>query len=564
MLVFSVPIPLVVFFLLLAAFVAAVCCVPLASTVKIGADEDFELSKAVLLDHGYQPYTQIWNDQPPLVTNLFAAILKHVSASILAPRLLVTGFSILLLGSFFLLVRRVQGGASLYRDETRSGSAVFHSLIRPPATFSPKGAKGLEICGVHTRTNSLSHDQKMRPVQGALAGVLAVAILIASPGYLELSVSCMQEILVLAPVVASLACVASGKIGRRWLLTAVGASVFGFALQMKLIGFMYFPLALLVMGLREWTLANSSARETSKGQRSPKAFALRYLVASSTLFSVVALAAFVALNYSTGSSLILQLKQAWAAHFAQAQSFEYGAPANHPFDWAILLRNWDVTLPAFVGVVLLLRRVRREPWALIPLAWLALTFAVFSTHVPWWTYYYVHNSIPLAWCAAVGWIGAAEVVVRQSKVLIAFSVAASLCFVAWMCGRVYLQVQSIRQSPKLSSSLVLKEIARYKPFTEFLFADEPIYSFHSGIPMPPHLAVISLKRLWSGDMTPAKLRAEMQQTKPGLILLNNDTQELPFQDLIDTEYRMCYQDARHRLFVLKSISRRPYEAVRTP
>ena len=240
------------------------------------------------------------------------------------------------------------------------------------------------------------------------------------------------------------------------------------------------------------------------------------------------------------------------------------APADHPFDWAILFRNWDVTLPALVGVSLLLRRVRREPWALIPLAWLVLTFAVFSTHVPWWTYYYVHNSIPLAWCAAVGWIGTVEFVFRQSKVLIALSAAASLCFLAWMCGRVYLQVQSIRQSPKLSSSLVLKEIARYKPFTEFLFADEPIYSFHSGIPMPPHLAVISLKRLWSGDMTPAKLRSEMEQTKPGLILLNNDTQELPFQDLIDTEYRMCYQDTRHRLFVLKSISMKPYEAMRTP
>jgi hypothetical protein len=292
-------------------------------------------------------------------------------------------------------------------------------------------------------------------------------------------------------------------------------------------------------------------------------FPLGRLVVPFALFSVVALAVFIALNYSTGSSLILQLKQGWAAHFSQAHSFEYGAPADHPFDWTILIRNWDVTFPAVVGVALLLRRVRKEPWGLIPLAWLALTFAVFAIHVPWWTYYYVHNSIPLAWCAAVGWIGMADFVFRQSKVLIAFGAAASFCFLAWMCGRVYLQVRSIRQSPKLSSSLVLKEIARYKPFTEFLFADEPIYSFHSGIPMPPHLAVISLKRLWSGDMTPAKLRAEMEQTKPGLILLNNDTQELPFQDLVDSEYRMCYQDARHRLFVLKAISRKPFEAVQT-
>jgi len=109
----------------------------------------------------------------------------------------------------------------------------------------------------------------------------------------------------------------------------------------------------------------------------------------------------------------------------------------------------------------------------------------------------------------------------------------------------------------LHSALILKEVARYKPFTEFFFADEPIYTFHSDIPMPPRLAVISLKRLWSGDMTPAKLRAEMEKIKPGLVLLGNDTAELPFQELMDTEYRMCYQDTKYRLFVLRAIARKP-------
>ena len=569
-------VPFLLFGLLLAVFVAVVCFLLLASTVKIGADEDFELSKAVLLNHGYQPYTQIWDDQPPLVTALIAGVVKHFPTSILAPRLLVTGFSILLLSSFYGLVRRVSKGASFDHGERRLDWAVFYPLIRPPATFSPKGAKGLEMGGTHAQTGSLSPGQKTRPVQAGMTAALAVAILFASPGYLELSVSCMQEILVLAPTVASLACLASDGVRRRWQMTVLGAAIFGFALQMKLIGFMYFPLAFLVLGLREWFPVSCDGTETMIGGRAQKAgdldpasrpqwvSTLRRSVVSSILFSLVSLAVFIALNYSTGSPLLLQFQQGWAAHFSQARSFEYGAPADHPFDWAILLRNWDVTLPALMGVVLLVRRIGRDPFASIPLAWLILTFAVFPTHVPWWTYYYVHNSIPLAWCAAVGWIGMAEYVFRQSKVLIAISAAASLCFFAWMCGRVYLQVQSIRQSPKLSSSLVLKEMARYKPFTEFLFADEPIYSFHSGIPMPPHLAVISLKRLWSGDMTPAKLRSEMEQTKPGLVLLNNDTQELPFQDLIDTEYRMCYQDTRHRLFVLKSISMKPYEAMRTP
>jgi hypothetical protein len=39
---------------------------------------------------------------------------------------------------------------------------------------------------------------------------------------------------------------------------------------------------------------------------------------------------------------------------------------------------------------------------IVPLAWLALTFAVFGFHKPWWAYYYLHTAIPLCWCAGIG------------------------------------------------------------------------------------------------------------------------------------------------------------------
>jgi hypothetical protein len=170
----------------------------------------------------------------------------------------------------------------------------------------------------------------------------------------------------------------------------------------------------------------------------------------------------------------------------------------------------------------------------------------------------VHNAIPLCWCAAVGlavlWQTARD---HKSTVGKALVVLYALAAVAWMTGRVYLQVTSIRNAPRLHAALVLKEMSRYKPFTVFMFADEAIYSFHSGIPMPPRLAMISLKRLWSGDMTSAKLAEQMSAIKPGLILLRNDTRELPFQDLIDRNYRMTYQDFTYRLFVNKAIVNKP-------
>lgn len=224
----------------------------------------------------------------------------------------------------------------------------------------------------------------------------------------------------------------------------------------------------------------------------------------------------------------------------------------------MLLRNWDTTLPALVGIVVLIRQLPRNHSAILPLFWLALTVLVLSQHRPWWAYYYVHNALPLCWCAGIGIATAIE----QAKLRSSRTLAASLCLFAlaaagWMSARVYLEEKSVRGSARLSSCLVLKEIERYRPFTTFMFCDQPIYSFHAQIPMPPHLAVISLKRLWSGDMTNARLIAELQTAKPGLILISNSGLEVPYQSLLNREYRLVYRDAANRLYAHETIARKP-------
>jgi hypothetical protein len=75
--------------------------------------------------------------------------------------------------------------------------------------------------------------------------------------------------------------------------------------------------------------------------------------------------------------------------------------------------------------------------------------------------------------------------------------------------------------------------------------------------MPPQLAVIPLKRLWSGEMTNAGIRAEVEKFRPGLVALRNDTRETPFQELLNAEYRLVYQDGDNRLYAHKSIANKP-------
>src|SRR5438105_14497215 len=60
--------PFVVLAALLALFIALQCLLPLRTVIQIGADEGFQLAKATLCLKGYQLYTNVWNDQPPLHT----------------------------------------------------------------------------------------------------------------------------------------------------------------------------------------------------------------------------------------------------------------------------------------------------------------------------------------------------------------------------------------------------------------------------------------------------------------------------------------------------------------
>src|SRR5947199_222028 len=110
-------------FIIITGFMLLEGMVPLRTAIKIGADEDFEISKAVLVLKGYKLYTEIWNDQPPLYTSLLTKasrltttkkneakqggeVMEKWSAAnaILGPRLVTVGFSILLISAFFLLI----------------------------------------------------------------------------------------------------------------------------------------------------------------------------------------------------------------------------------------------------------------------------------------------------------------------------------------------------------------------------------------------------------------------------------------------------------------------------
>src|SRR2546427_7228671 len=99
--------PAIILAILLVAFATLECLLPLHTAIQIGADEGFNLAKATLCLKGFKLYAQVWNDQPPLHTFLITQLLKHVSPSVLGPRLVTVAFAALLLGSLFILALRL-------------------------------------------------------------------------------------------------------------------------------------------------------------------------------------------------------------------------------------------------------------------------------------------------------------------------------------------------------------------------------------------------------------------------------------------------------------------------
>ena len=78
---------------------------------QFGPDEGFNLMKGALVANGFSLYSEIWSDQPPLLTFILAAVQRVFPFDVDAARAVVLAFSGLLLWSLFRSIRRLEGRA---------------------------------------------------------------------------------------------------------------------------------------------------------------------------------------------------------------------------------------------------------------------------------------------------------------------------------------------------------------------------------------------------------------------------------------------------------------------
>ena len=494
--------------LVIAATVLIFSLLPLGTALQIGGDEGYELMKGFLCSKGYVMYKDIWCDQPPLYPNLLGCAFRVFGPSLLVARLLAADFGMLLL-------------------------VVFCQLVRQCAS--------------------------------TWTAVVAVFFLLASPGVLFLSASVMLEAPAIATALVSAWLVFQWTKRPRWLWLAASGVMIGLALQIKLTAVVVLPAILAQMIVAGWDHTRGAApngrAKSSRASPSTVAGPTRACLHAVLQFGAAAAVAFLVIAFTLGGGT---LQSSWRSHTGVQLIPGLSSPEDFRFEASLLLGHPECLLGAVIGLVMLGRQGRwRE--LVFPVVMLLTALTVHSLHRPWWVYYYLHLAVPLAWLSG---LGLGEVLKGASQLFPADK--SRLSGATWCKGlgacvlvalllavsevRLEASIKSIRQSPKASASPLLAKMKEYAPRTHWAYAQPVIYPFHARLPVPPEIAVVMLKRYWSGQITPTEIVDVCRRYKPEQLVLYQSRVGSEWKDLLKAEYQSAYQDTNYVLFISKQLA----------
>ncbi len=434
---------------------AVIIFAPLRTAYQIGGDEGFELMKALLCSKGIALYTQIWNDQPPLHTALLAALFRLFGPSAFCGRVLTVALASALLLSLLRLVGRREG--------------IFPAL-----------AAGL--------------------------------ILLASPQFLNLSMSAMVEIPAFALALFSARSAVLWTETRRTFWLCLSGILMGLAIMTKLTA------ALLAPGL---IIEIISARRTASCF-----LAIRPALKKLALWAgtVLAVALCTTLLYSG-----MTFDQLLGTHLAGSLR---EITRNNPgvnFSLGMLWLHFDCLLPAAVAVLMRTTDGRFSTIRL-PVVWFVTALLAHEFNRPYWAFYYLHFAIPLSWLAAVGYEDILARALTEFKAvpscLLArpaawLAIFAALCAVSSLEGgwRLALNWASIHEEKSVADHQLVRIMRAYRSHTHWVYTTELLCPFYAGLKVPPELAVVSFKRVMSGRITSSDILAYLREYRPEQLLL---------------------------------------------
>jgi 4-amino-4-deoxy-L-arabinose transferase-like glycosyltransferase len=477
----------------LAAVVVAISLLysllPLGTALQFGGDEGYQLMTSFLMSKGFVLYKEIWSDQPPLFVLLLDWAFKLFGPSILAARLVAAGFGLLLF-------------ATLY--------------------------------------------QVVKGFLGPWQALLAMFFLLASPGLLELSISVMQEVPTFSVALVSVLLLFQWRTRQHWIWLLASGIAMGLALGIKLTAILVIP-AMLVEMLLEF-----KQKYSLDWIKIVSFSVLRWSAAAAITFALIALV------WGRGS-----FQSSYRAHFAENSVHGMDRPEDFTPPIDVFLDHSEGVLAAIAGIIIIVRRRRVREFA-FPCVWMVTTSAVHAVHRPWWMYYYLHLAIPMAWLAG---FAVSEIIESFCSILTKTAwklssaelwKALALCALAALAlvrseGRVEAGVNNLQQRMRVNADPIVLKMKAYGGSTHWVYVrfSKEVYAFHARLPMPPELAMVTLKRFWSGQISTEQILDTCRRYKPDQVLLDPSEVTSQWKGFL-TNYSIVYQDKWNVLYGIEA------------
>lgn len=435
---------------------------PFRFVFEFNTDEGVNLIKAMMTLKGFDLYSQVWSDQPPVLTYMLAGLFRLVGLKVNAGRLLI------------LLLSAATIGAGADYLARRWG--VLHAVL---------GAFALITLPFYT-TLSVSIMIGLPAIAFAMLSFACLdrwhasgqpVYLIASGIFLALSIFTKLWTAILGPIFMV------GILLQSWKRSDGDSGITGRLRPLLWWALGILPVTLVVAlfmvgptNLTQLVTVHLQARTTPEMQLIDETRSINSFLTDSIPLFLLALA----------GALIVIYKRAWHALYLIAWTL-----AGYGFLAWVVVPAWFhhqllVTIPAALLAAIALsaavedlfvRARKSEFWKLKTVPW----FVVIAVGV----YFVIDRTPPTA-------------------------------------NNFRLNFPNFR-TPDLSQDVdfeIVALIGDYSDRTSYLFTDRPMYAFRSGVAMPPELAVITQKRYSTGDPTQEEIYAVLMETKPEQIIIH--------------------------------------------
>ncbi len=547
---------------------------PIRNVFSFDTDEGINLIKSLLLLKGYPLYSEIWSDQPPLLTYILAGTFNIFGMDVNVGRMVILVFAAILVWAFtqYLLVISnrwcaligllllvvlpyyIQLSVSVMVGLPAIALGVV-SLLFVTLWHQTKHNVWLVVAGAVLALSML-----IKLITGFLLPIFFLGIFIdeyfsnKQKGYKRLHLPslvlfCISFVLII--LVGIVFWVKPSNVSQLIFTHASNYKIYG-ASVIAAMPFIVLA-AILVLLVIVW-------RRTKR---------VSWWVIAGTIFgfSVVAGIIFF-IKLGNGIQLVSNL-------LSEANIKEFFRQA-FVFVWFFNKILFLLVL-AIIGSIRVIKTKRLL--AFYAIAWGAAGCVFLCVWRPVWYHHFMLFTIPAAFLASLAFVDA-ESVIRQSFLTRGYigiwqwirglkryewkNLFVMLLFILnWglMLKILFSDVQKINtslQQPngenQISNELMSK-IMVYAPKMHYMVTDLPIFAFKANVPTPPYLAVISHKRIWSGELTKAQIGETILQWKPEMVLFGGKINPAyVINNYVTRHYTLIYSNDPWKLYVLNELS----------